>query len=251
MMTTTIQPNYENILRLFHEVTLGFQEAERRSKEIDRLFEETDRKMRETDRKMQETDRRMQETDRRMQETDLQMQETDRQIKETGVLIRETGLQMKESDRKMQEMDRKLSEKIGALGNRLGDFVQEMVRPTVVKLFQARGVDVCEVYPNISVERDGRGVEVDLFVVNGSQAIAIECKSRATTDDVKEHLERLSKFKEFFPRYGDVELMGAVAAMVMPDNVARYAYRRGLYVLAQSGEMVKVRNDAAFRPRFW
>nr|VFK36963.1 MAG: hypothetical protein BECKSD772F_GA0070984_10082 [Candidatus Kentron sp. SD]VFK42055.1 MAG: hypothetical protein BECKSD772E_GA0070983_101329 [Candidatus Kentron sp. SD]VFK78095.1 MAG: hypothetical protein BECKSD772D_GA0070982_10072 [Candidatus Kentron sp. SD] len=208
-MTRTIQPTYEDILRLFHEVTLGFQEAERRSREIDHLFRETDRKMQETDR------------------------------------------QMKETDRKMQEMDRKLSAKIGALGNRLGDFVQEMVRPTVVKLFQARGLDVCEVYPNISVERDGRGVEVDLFVVNGSQAIAIECKSRATTDDVKEHLERLSKFKEFFPRYGDVELMGAVAAMVMPDNVARYAYRRGLYVLAQSGEMVKVRNDAAFRPRFW
>ena len=208
-MTRTIQPTYEDILRLFHEVTLGFQEAERRSREIDHLFRETDRKMQETDR------------------------------------------QMKETDRKMQEMDRKLSAKIGALGNRLGDFVQEMVRPTVVKLFQARGLDVCEVYPNISVERDGRGVEVDLFVVNGSQAIAIECKSRATTDDVKEHLERLSKFKEFFPRYGDVELMGAVAAMVMPDNVARYAYRQGLYVLAQSGEMVKVRNDAAFRPRFW
>jgi hypothetical protein len=32
----------------------------------------------------------------------------------------------------------------------------------------------------------------------------------------------------------DVNAMGAVAAMVVPDDVARYAYRQGLFVLAQS-----------------
>jgi hypothetical protein len=29
------------------------------------------------------------------------------------------------------------------------------------------------------------------------------------------------------PRYADVRAMGAVAAMVVPEDVARYAYRKG------------------------
>ena len=195
---------------------------------------------------------------RMFQETGLQIKETDRLIKRTDRLIKETGLQMQETrqfmqeiSREMAERDKKLSKQIGALGNRLGDFVQEMVRPAVVTLFQAKGIDVREVYPNISVRRNGGGIEVDLFVVDGLQAIAIECKSHATTDDIREHLDRLRKFKDFFPRYRDLELMGAVAAMVMPDDVAKYAYRQGLYVLAQNGEMVEVRNDDAFVPKFW
>nr|VFK41422.1 MAG: Protein of unknown function (DUF3782) [Candidatus Kentron sp. TC] len=178
------------------------------------------------------------------------LQETDQIVKENSLQMKETDRQMKETDRKMKEMDERLNKKIGALGNRLGDFVQEMVRPAVVELFQGLGIEVCEVYPNINTRRNG-GMEVDLFVVDDSQAIAIECKSHASIDDVNEHLERLSRFKECFPKYQDLDLMGAIAAMVMPDSVARYAYRQGLYVLAQSGGMVAVRNDDAFSPKFW
>jgi len=42
-----------------------------------------------------------------------------------------------------------------------------------------------------------------------------------------------------------------VLAMVAPREVARYAYRQGLYVLAQSGESVVILNDAQFQPKAW
>jgi hypothetical protein len=35
------------------------------------------------------------------------------------------------------------------------------------------------------------------------------------------------------------------------DEVARHAYRRGLFVLAQSGENVVILNDAQFQPQVW
>lgn len=69
--------------------------------------------------------------------------------------------------------------------------------------------------------------------------------------DVNDHLERLAKFKRMMPRYADVRAMGAVAAMVIPENVARYAERQGLFVLAQSGDDVVIINDAQFRPKAW
>jgi hypothetical protein len=45
--------------------------------------------------------------------------------------------------------------------------------------------------------------------------------------------------------------MGAVAAMVIPDNVAVYAFRHGLFVIGQSGEHLEIRNDPDFTPAAW
>jgi hypothetical protein len=45
--------------------------------------------------------------------------------------------------------------------------------------------------------------------------------------------------------------MGAVGAMVVPDDVARYTYRQGLFVLAQSGDSVVILSDRSFQPQVW
>jgi len=39
--------------------------------------------------------------------------------------------------------------------------------------------------------------------------------------------------------------------MVLPDSVGRHAYRKGLFVLAQNGEIVEIRNDDRFVPKVW
>lgn len=195
-------------------------------REVARRFEETDKKFQDTDRKFQDTDRKFQDTDRKFQDTDRKIQDTDRLLKGVG-------------------------KKIGDLGNRLGEFVQEMVRPAVVRVFRERGIDVHEVHANIYVERDGESAEIDLLVVNDQEAIVVECKSQMAIDDIDEHLQRLDKIKRLLPKYREVRLMGAVAAMVMSNEAARYAYRKGLYVLAQSGDTVLIRNDAQFSPKVW
>ncbi|WP_008317347.1 DUF3782 domain-containing protein [Leptolyngbya sp. PCC 6406] len=170
-----------------------------------------------------------------------------RTLNEVAISQQETALQMKETDRRMKQ----LQQELGKLGNRLGEFVEWQVRPAVVRLFQERGIEVHEMLPEISIHRDGEGFEVDLLVVNTTEAILVEVKSKLSQGDVDDHLERLAKFKRLMPRYSDVEAMGAVAGMVVPDAVARYAYRRGLFVLAQSGETVVVVNDETFQPRRW
>jgi len=178
-----------------------------------------------------ETDRRMQETDRRMQETDRRMQETDRQIQETARVVRET------------------SRKIGELGNRLGEFVESMVRPAAVRLFQERGIQVHEVHGEVSVKRHGMAAEFDLLVVNDTEMVVIECKSKLSTEDVKEHLLRLDKVKQLLPKYAALRVYGAVATMVAQEEAIHYAEKSGLFVIRQNGESVEVINAPDFRPR--
>lgn len=174
--------------------------------------------------------------------------ETERQLQETKQLLQEETTATRQLLRQQNEQ---FNEQMGKLGNRLGEFVEWQVRPAVVRLFQERGIDVHEFYPEASARRGGEAIEIDLLVVNTTQAVLVEVKSKLTQADVDEHLERLSKFKRLMPRYSDVRAMGAVAGMVIPDDVARYAYRQGLFVLTQSGDSVVILNDAKFMPHNW
>ena len=46
---------------------------------------------------------------------------------------------------------------------------------------------------------------MDILAINGEYAVLIEAKSTLKIEDVKEHLERLEKFKGFFPEYSQRE----------------------------------------------
>jgi len=180
--------------------------------------------------------------------------ETERLIKDLFASQQETNRKFQETDRKFQETDRKLEKvarNIDRLGHRLGDFVEESVKPAAVRLFRERNLDVHEVHCNVEAQRGDDGIEVDLLVANDQDVVAIECKSNLSIDDVKEHLERLGKLKRLLPSYANKRVMGAVAAMIVPDQVAQYAYRQGLFVIGQSGEHLLIRNDDHFIPKIW
>jgi hypothetical protein len=99
--------------------------------------------------------------------------------------------------------------------------------------------------------RGSEGIGIDLLVVNSSEIVAIECKSNPGVDDVDEHQERLSKLKKLLPAYADKRILGALASMVIDDNLAQHAYRQGLYVTGQSGDHPEIRNAESFSARVW
>jgi hypothetical protein len=161
---------------------------------------------------------------------------------------------MQETDRKMQETDRMVrqtSEQLGKLGNRLGEYVEYSIKPALVRLFRERGIDVQQVHMDISAKSDHLATQIDLLVVDGDICVVVEAKSKLSNDDVDEHTERMEMFKRLFPRYGDTRAMGAVAAMVLPEDVARYAYRQGFFVITSKVEDVVILNDEDFTPAEW
>jgi hypothetical protein len=166
----------------------------------------------------------------------------------------ETGFEeirelFKESDRKLKEVGRQL----GRFGNEAGFFVQELVKPGLVRLLRERGIDVDRTHSNLEVSRrkPGGAMEIDLLACNGDQVVVVEVKKKLKTEDVEEHVERLDRFRAAFPEYDSHELYGAVAGMSVPDNAASYAERRGLFVIAPSGDDVTLLNSPGFSPRRW
>ena len=182
-----------------------------------------------------------------------------------GLTFEKVWLLFQETDRKFQEMKadtdaelretarvvREVSKKVGDLGNKLGEFVEGMVRPGLVRLFNERGIPIEQTAQRLEAVRDSQKMEVDLVGVNGDDVIVIEVKSTLGVEDVKEHLHRLEQFRTFFPQYADKQLIGAVAGMVIAKGADRFAYRQGLFVIAQTGETIRLLNDEQFQPKRW
>jgi hypothetical protein len=219
-------------------------------REINRLFKETDRQFKETDRQFRETDRQFKETDRQFKETDRKFQETDRQFKETDRKFQETDRQFKETDRQLKETDRKISQ----LGDRIGELVEHLMSANIVEKFNRLGYAFGRVNPNARFfdVRHELVAEVDMLLENGDVALAVEVKTKLTTNDIAGHVDRMKRVRRYADEHGDRRrLIGAVAGAIMSDGAKRFALKKGFYVIEQSGEAVKIDAPDGFKPREW
>jgi hypothetical protein len=209
-----------DIYKLFERTEAQFaefqKEAERRNVEAERRSAEAEQRNAEADRRSAEADRRRAEADRTMEE--------------------------------LKKLVRATTEAVNNLTTPLCLFIEEMVEPAVVQLFQGRGIDVTQTMSRLKSKRPGAAMEIDILAVNGSELVAVECKSRLSKDDVDDFLDRLQRFKLAFPQFRDFQVYGAVAGIESDQGIDSYAYRRGLFVIKQSGETVKIINDVQFQP---
>ena len=177
--------------------------------------------------------------------------EFDRRIAEQDRLFAESKA---ESDRNFKKMNLAVAETtrtVNALTSRWGRFVEELVEPAVVRMFQERGIDVKEKHPRVSVKRQGLAMEIDILVVDTTDVVLVECKSRLSRDDVNEFIEKLERFKVAFPAYKNYQAYGAVAGIEINEGVDRYAYQKGLFVIRPSGDTVEIVNDQKFKAKTW
>jgi hypothetical protein len=159
-----------------------------------------------------------------------------------------------EADCSMAELEKtvdRTSKAVDSLTTRWGRFVEELVEPAVIKLFQAKGIDVKEVYPRARSKREHIAIEIDILAVDETELVLVECKSRLSKDDVDEFLEKLPKFKLAFPHYKNYQVYGAVAGIEIDRGVDRYAYKKGLFIIKPSGDTVAIINKDGFKPEIW
>jgi len=165
-----------------------------------------------------ETARRQEETDRRQKELVESQKETDRQMKD-------------------------FNKRFGEFTNRFGEVVEYMIAPNLQEKFWEMGLKFHQANPNAVFSSDNKDIlfEVDVFLQNGDKAMLVEVKTKLTTEDVKDHIVRLEKMRNYADLHGDKRaFLGAVAGVVMTSNVKEYALGQGLYVIEPSGETFNI-----------
>ncbi|MHC6202118.1 hypothetical protein ACYULU_02875 [Breznakiellaceae bacterium SP9] len=162
-------------------------------------------------------------------------------------------MENKEAQLRTDKQIAELTKNIGGINNSLGKFMEQMFSPHVWSKFEALGYDFTK-GGNYKFKESGQVLaEVDIFLENGDYTMPIEVKLDLTNEDVDEHLQRIDKIRVYMDKHSDKrKLLGAVAGGIVPESVKRYAQKKGLYVLVQSGESVNVAETSKdFKAREW
>jgi hypothetical protein len=102
-----------------------------------------------------------------------------------------------------------------------------------------------------SDDDDNTLFEVDVLLQNSDKAMLVETKATLTTDDVRDHIERLKKMRAYADLHGDKRIfLGAVAGVVMTSYVKKYALKQGFYVIEPSGETFNIIPPSG-KPKEW
>jgi len=155
----------------------------------------------------------------------------------------------KETARQIQRTDSEL----GKLSKRMGEVVEYMVAPNLREKFRELGYDFPQAHQNsdVSDRKNNIFIEIDVKLENGDKAMLVEVKTKPTTKDVKDHIKRLDKMRVYADLHGDKRtFLGAVAGVVMSDNVKEYILKQGFFVIEPSGETFNITPPNG-KPKEW
>lgn len=112
-----------------------------------------------------------------------------------------------------------------------------------------------EVSRNVEIldkETGEKRAEIDVYLQNGGEDVAVEVKTTCRPKDVDEHIVRLRLLHDLIPSYrGEKKLYGAIAALKYESEAELYAERQGLYVLKCTDSIATIGNGPNFEPKSW
>jgi len=252
-------PSWDELREMFQETgkmldksRLQMQEEHcRRMQDIDRRIEATNGRIKETEKRIKEIDKsiekskeeRIKEAERRKEEAERRKEEAERREEER----RKEAERRKEEDRRKEEIERrmrrtdeqvdrtcaKIAEMVEQFTSTTGHISEGLMEPASVRIFQEAGYDIDRYYRNLKKKNKNNQteMEVDLLMLNGTLAIAVEIKTDCRKKDIDHFLRQMPKFKKLYPEYRNKEVLAAVAALNYEREAAEYAHEQGLLVI--------------------
>jgi len=135
-------------------------------------------------------------------------------------------------------------------------FVENLIEPGIIELFEKYGVHLEYIHKNVKY-KDKNGnlfYEIDMLLTNDDYIVLVEIKTSLNANHVDEHLARLQKVIESPHKsfnWANKKIIGCVAGISVSGGADTYAIKNGLFVLVQSGSIVKLLNDNPFPFKVW
>ena len=178
-----------------------------------------------------------------LQETKQILRENAEQLtqqqKETAQIVKEVFEGLKKTRERQEKDALEFNKRLGALTNLFGDVTEAMVAPKICEKFDEFGFNFPRANSNVRIKDRVNNIsfEVDILLENGDKAMLLEVKTKLTTDRVNKNIEKLEKMRKYANIHGDKRIfLGAVAGIVVTDEVKDYALSQGLYFIEYSGE---------------
>jgi hypothetical protein len=144
----------------------------------------------------------------------------------------------RETDERIAAAVERMDKIDGKWGNRIGDLTETILVPGLRVVMNRFGHDFASLSPNrkFYIKEDGverRLTEIDLYLENGDETMAVEVKTQMRPGHVEEHLEQL----ELLRKHEDItalkgkKLLGAMAGLDILVKARKLALDSGLYII--------------------
>jgi predicted AAA+ superfamily ATPase len=156
--------------------------------------------------------------------------------------LEESEMRRKEDAKREKDTERQMAllrKQMGDISRRFGEMAEYMVAPNLSQRMYEYGYNYTKLSQEVQIEDENRNflLEIDILLENGDTAMLVEVKTKPNIDDIKEHIERLQKYRLYSDKRNDKRrFLGGVAGVVFPKNVKEFALKSGFFVIEPSGE---------------
>ena len=221
------------------------KEQERRERETywDVAREEHDRAHREHERDMEkirefmynhavqfdeDLKRSREEFNQRQAELDAKAEERHRKFDEDLKKSR------KEFDDRMKTLDEKITQLTTDFIGSIGHIVEGLAGTKAEEMFIEQGYEISDKKRNVhrKIKILNKEMEADVVLLGENLAIVIEVKANCTRKDIDKFVDHMkNRFRDLFPEWNNLEILGAVAAINYENDADAYAHQNGLLVI--------------------
>ena len=154
----------------------------------------------------------------------------------------------------LRKSQKQLNKQLGELSKRLGTIVEDLVAPSLERIFfeVADLPDDSETLVHVRVKRrhsKTREVrEFDAIVESKKYLLVNETKSQLKPEDIPKFLTALAEFYSYFSEYKDKELtiIGAMSSLHLDESLTKALSRQGLLALAISDTITTIKSPEDF-----
>ena len=140
---------------------------------------------------------------------------------------------MKQHDEQIAKTEKTVSKMSENFISQSGHIVEGLMEPCAMKIFQAYGFDLDKCWKNMEGrdKKTGREMEIDLFLHDTTDSVAVEVKIHCTKKKIVHFLEQMQMFKQIFTEFAHKNIYVAVAAINFDKEAVKYAREKGVFLI--------------------
>jgi Holliday junction resolvase-like predicted endonuclease len=149
--------------------------------------------------------------------------------------------------RKMEEQLKSVGIHYGNISKNLGEIAEEFFFNGLERNLEINGFKFKTASRNMRTSDH----EYDIILYGDKRIAVIEVKNKLKLKTIEELEEKIKSFQKTFKVYKKYNYYAALAGFVVPDSVRQKAEKKGIFVLTQSGEDIKILNKKGFKAKVY
>ncbi len=147
----------------------------------------------------------------------------------------------KEFDNRMKALDNKISKLTTDFIGTIGHIIEGLAGTKAEEMFTKQGYEISDKKRNVhrKIKILNKEMEADVVLLGEHLAIVIEVKADCTRKNIDKFMDHMKNhFRNLFPEWNNLEILGAVAAINYEDDADAYAHENGLLVVRANSQNV-------------